>query len=306
MKSRTWGGSGIQGKEEAALTSGFKSGCCSGLWSSGGSLDHWLLSGAWMLAVLLRLWHQFFVATIMLTNYSNIQCVKNNKHLFSLLRSVTGLSWKVFLLWILLHLWGGWLAVGWSRMAMTGWLGWLQWTKWLSSLSSVHTEYVKPRHILTAWQRYMSTSLITQGMETHSQFSSFCLQTFASILLAKANYMAKSRVRVGRTTKLQVRGCNSARPLTGAISTISLPPGLHSQGLCSVALFYFSPFWSCWVSLGQLGTTNWVLYVGSVQVDFWMSPSRLSLSFLGQWRRHCMPKPVCCCQSQKQYALKAL
>ena len=167
----------------------------------------------------------------------------------------------------------GWLACyfGWSRMAVTGWLGWLWWMKWLSSLSSVHTEYAKPRHILMAWQSDTSTSLITQGMETHSQLSSFCLQTFANILLAKANYMAKSRVGVGRTAKLKGRGYNSAWPFTGAISTINLPPGLRSRVFALLPYFtshHFGP--AKWAACLALSSDGWEF--STAQVGFEMSP----------------------------------
>lgn len=78
----------------------------------------------------------------------------------------------------------------------------------------------------------------TRDGNTQALFKFLLANMFASILLAKANYMAETRVRMGRTTKLQGRGYNSARSLTGAVSTINLPPGLCSQGpwLCCLTL----------------------------------------------------------------------
>lgn len=123
---------------------------------------------------------------------------------------------------------------------------------------------------------------------------------FANVLLTKANHMVKSRVKVGRTTELQGKGYNSARPLTGAIGTASLCQVSVPKVFSSAALLYLPPSWSCWMScfpgsqpsssralccLGSHsplagGTTSWFSHPGSAQVDFWVSLSRLSLPFM--------------------------
>lgn len=113
---------------------------------------------------------------------------------------------------LLAHL--GWLPLG----VLDDWDVWddsalhpVSWRHWIIFMTN-NPHHTRNRNIQVPWKFLLANM-------------------FANILLAKSNYMVESRIRVGSTTKLQGRGCNSARLLTGAISTISLPPGFHSQGL---------------------------------------------------------------------------
>lgn len=117
-------------------------------------------------------------------------------------------------------------------MVATGWVGWLGFIRRRSSLSRVQ------RLSHTDSQGMANNPPYTRNGNTQVPFKFLIANMFANILLAKSNYMVESRIRAVRTTKLEGGGCNLARLLTGAVRTIGLPPGLHSQGL-----------WLCCLSL---------------------------------------------------------
>lgn len=137
---------------------------------------------------------------------------------------------------------------------------------------------------------------------------------FANVLLTKANHMVKSRVKVGRTTKLQGKVCNLARPLTGTISTAGLSQPFIPKVFSSAALLYLPPSWSCWrscLSDSHSLSSRALCCLGShLPVGRQADSHTLILpreTFLGLCWRHCLLRTsLLLAQSQKQCSIKGL
>ena len=144
--------------------------------------------------------------------------------------------------WILPHLWGGWLAVGWSKMAVTGWLGW---PSWLSSLSGVHIDYIKSGHILMSCRVHVHKPDHTRSGNTHVFFKSLLANLLLTFCCPEQITWPSPESEWARLQNCRIQGYNLARPLPRAVSTINLPPGLQSQGLfsgpllCGLILCFF-------------------------------------------------------------------